>query len=33
MDVEISSWISETNESELVKKTLRVWFALVKPYN
>ena len=33
MDVDISTWISEANESELVKKVLRVWFSLVKPYN
>ena len=33
MDVEISTWISEANESELVKKILRVWFTLVKPYS
>ena len=33
MDVDISNWISEANESELVKKVLRVWFSLVKPYN
>jgi len=33
MDVEISSWISEANDSDLVKKVLRVWFTLVKPYS
>lgn len=33
MDVDITTWISEANESDLVKKVLRVWFSLVKPYN
>jgi len=33
MDQEITAWISEAQESERVKKILRVWFALVRPYN
>lgn len=32
-DVEISAWISEAAENERVKKILRVWFTLFKPYN
>lgn len=32
-DVEITSWIGEANESERVKKILKVWFALVGQYN
>jgi hypothetical protein len=33
MDQEITAWISEAQESQRVKKILRVWFALVRPYN
>lgn len=32
-DVEISSWISEANENEKVKRILKVWFTLSKEYN
>ena len=33
MDVEISEWISDINESEKTKNVLRLWFSLLKPYN
>lgn len=33
MEVEISEWISDINESEKTKNILRLWFALLKPYN
>ncbi len=32
-DVEIVSWINEASENERVKKILRIWFTLFKPYN
>lgn len=32
-DVEISTWISEADESPLVHKCLRLWFTLCKQYN
>ncbi len=32
-DVEISTWISEADESNLVHKCLRLWFTLCKQYN
>jgi hypothetical protein len=33
MDVEISEWISDINDSEKTKNILRLWFSLLKPYN
>ena len=32
-DVEISSWISDADENDQVKKILKVWFTLFKEYN
>lgn len=32
-DVELSSWISEANENERVKKILKIWFTLIREYN
>lgn len=31
--MDISSWISEADDSDLVKKTLKIWFTLCKSYN
>jgi hypothetical protein len=31
--VEITSWISEVEENERVKKILRLWFSLFTPFN
>ena len=33
MEVDISEWISDINESEKTKNVLRLWFSLLKPYN
>ena len=32
-DVELSTWISEADESPLVQKCLRLWFTLSRQYN
>lgn len=32
-DVELSTWISEADESPLVQKCLRLWFTLCRQYN
>ena len=32
-DVDISSWISEADENERVKKVLKLWFTICKQFN